>query len=245
MSTMKDLYLKLPDVKLATGLQLLLVSIVFLGLATYLKPHEHYAKNESNFENNIPRVINGWVEVEQSTPQVSVVSDEKSLINQLYDDTLMRTYADKDGNQVMVALAYAKEQRQDVKIHQPDICYPAQGYQMRKTDIVSFDQLKTTAPVIGKRQLYYGQNHFEAVSYWIRVGDRTMTSGLQMRLKIIADGLFNRRLDDGILVRVSSVIPDESKAALAYELQEKFLTEFVGSVENNFPGLLIPNQLKP
>jgi len=238
---MKDLYLKLPDVKLATGLQLLLVSIVFLGVASFLKPHEHYAKSESNFEKSIPRVINGWVEVQQSTPQVSVVSDEKSLINQLYDDTLMRTYADKDGNQVMVALAYAKEQRQDVKIHQPDICYPAQGYQMQKTDIVSFDQIKTTAPVIGKRQLYYGQNHFEAVSYWIRVGDRTMTSGLQMRLKIIADGLFKRRLDDGILVRVSSVLADDSKTKEAYELHEKFLGEFSSVVEEQSPGLLLPN----
>jgi len=228
-------------VKLATGLQLLLVSIVFLGVASFLKPHEHYAKSESNFEKNIPRVINGWVEVQQSTPQVSVVSDEKSLINQLYDDTLMRTYADKDGNQVMVALAYAKEQRQDVKIHQPDICYPAQGYQMQKTDIVSFDQIKTTAPVIGKRQLYYGQNHFEAVSYWIRVGDRTMTSGLQMRLKIIADGLFKRRLDDGILVRVSSVLADDSKTKEAYELHEKFLGEFSSVVEEQSPGLLLPN----
>lgn len=238
---MKDLYFKLPDVKLATGLQLLLVSIVFLGLATFLKPHEHYAKNESNFEKNIPRVINGWVEIQQSTPQVSVVSDEKSLVNQLYDDTLMRTYADKDGNQVMVALAYAKEQRQDVKIHQPDICYPAQGYQMQKTETVSFDILPRKIPIIGKRQLYFGQNHLEAVSYWIRVGDRTMTSGLQMRLKIIEDGLFKRRLDDGILVRISSTIADETKSSSAYEIHEKFLSEFANIIEKQSPGLLLPN----
>jgi len=243
---MKDLYLKLPSVKLATGLQLLLLSIVFLGLATILKPHEHYAKSESNFEKNIPRVINGWVEVQQSAPQVSMVSDEKSLVNQLYDDTLMRTYADQDGNQVMVALAYAKEQRQDVKIHQPDICYPAQGYQMQKTEIFAFDavQRSGSAPVVGKRQLYYGQNHLEAVSYWIRVGDSTLTSGLQMRLKIIEDGLLKRRLDDGILVRVSSVISDESKQAEAFALQEKFLKEFVETVEHDMPGLLVPNSLK-
>lgn len=238
---MKDLYLKLPHVKLSTGLQLLLVSIMFLGLATALKPRAHYAKNESNFEQTIPRVINGWVEVQQSTPQVSMVSDEKSLVNQLYDDTLMRTYADAEGHQVMVALAYAREQRQDVKMHQPDICYPAQGYQLQKTQTVTFETLNSTAPVIGKRQLYYGQNHLEAVSYWIRVGDRTMTSGVQMRLKIIEDGLLKGRLDDGILVRVSTLIPDESKAKDAYELHEKFLSEFASVVEVNAPGLLLPN----
>lgn len=238
---MKDLYLKLPHVKLATGLQLLLVSVIFLGLATTLKPRAHYAKSESHFEQTIPAVINGWVEVQQSTPQVSMVSDEKSLVNQLYDDTLMRTYADAEGHQVMVALAYAREQRQDVKIHQPDICYPAQGYQLQKTQTVTFETLKSTAPVIGKRQLYFGQNHLEAVSYWIRVGDRTMTSGVQMRLKIIQDGLLKGRLDDGILVRVSSVIPDESKAKDAYKLHEKFLSEFASVVEVNAPGLLLPN----
>jgi EpsI family protein len=219
--------------------------VIFFGLGNSLKPQLHYATMHDRFEETIPRSFGDWMEVQQSRPQVSVVSDERSLVNELYDDTLMRTYVDKSGHQIMVALAYASEQRQDVKIHQPDICYPAQGYQMQRTETVSFDRLQRTAPVIGKRQLYYGQNHLEAVSYWIRVGDRTMTSGLQMRFKIIVDGLLKNRLDDGILVRVSSAIPDESKAAEAYLLQEKFLTEFVANVENSFPGLLIPNHLKP
>lgn len=240
----KDLTQKLPAITLKTGLSLLITSVACLGLALSLKPSLHYASIEKRFEQTIPRIFGDWIEIQQSTPQVSVVSDERSLVDQLYDDTLMRTYVDKEGHQIMVALAYAKEQRQDVKIHQPDICYPAQGYQMRKTETVSFDTLQRTSPVIGKRQLYYGQNHLEAVSYWIRVGDATLTSGLQMRFKIIKDGLMERRLDDGILVRVSSVIPDESKAVEAYQLQEKFLAELVENVEHNFPGLLVPNQLK-
>lgn len=237
---MKDLYLKLPPVKLISSLQLLFISIVFFALATFLKPHQHYAKTESNFEESVPRVINEWVEVQQSAPQVSMVSDEKSLINQLYDDTLMRTYANQSGQQIMVALAYAKEQRQDVKVHQPDICYPAQGYQIRSSVEKEFSGLSKNAQVIGKQQLYYGQNHLEAVSYFIRVGDRTMTSGLQMRSKIIEDGLLKRRLDDGILVRVSSVIIDDSKAKETYALQERFIKEFVEAVEHKSPGLLVP-----
>lgn len=239
-----DVLLKLPEIKAKLAIPLLVLSILLLVVATILKPHEHYAQTDSNFERTIPSVIGDWVEIQQSTPQVSMVSDERSLINQLYDDTLMRSYADKSGNQVMVALAYAKEQRQDVKIHQPDVCYPAQGYQMQKTETVSFDALQRSAPVIGKRQLYYGQNHLEAVSYWIRVGDSTLTSGLQMRWKIIKDGLLADRLDDGILVRVSSVIPDESKQSDAYALQERFLKAFVDAVEQQTPGLLVPNQIK-
>jgi len=241
---MKDLFLKLPNINLKIGVAMLVMSVIFLILGTSLKPHLHYVATDSRFEQTIPRIVGEWMEIQQSTPQVSVVSDERSMIDELYDDTLMRTYVDKDGHQIMVALAYAKEQRQDVKIHQPDVCYPAQGYQMQKTETISFDALQRSAPVIGKRQLYYGQNHLEAVSYWIRVGDSTLTSGLQMRLKIIKDGLLEGRLDDGILVRVSSVIPDESKQSEAYALQEAFLKEFVDTIEQQTPGLLVPNQIK-
>ncbi len=242
---MKDLFLKLPSIQIKTGVQLLVISIVVFALASALKPRLHYADTSNRFDDTIPRVFGQWVEVKQSTPQVSVVSDERSLIDELYDDTLMRTYVDKEGHQIMVALAYAKEQRQDVKIHQPDVCYPAQGYQMKKTETVTFTSLNGNGPpVIGKRQLYFGQNHLEAVSYWIRVGDSTLTSGLQMRIKIIKDGLFKRRLDDGILVRVSSVISDEGKQSEAYALQEAFLKEFVDAVEKQSPGLLIPTHMK-
>lgn len=237
---MKDLLLKLPALKLSTALKVLLLSAVFLALAIALKPHKHYAAVASDFGHNIPHVIGEWTEVEQSTPQVSMVSDERSLINQLYDDTLMRSYADKQGNLIMVALAYAKEQRQDVKVHQPDICYPAQGYQMLSSQEKRFDGLSSLAPVIGKQQLYIGQNHKEAVSYWIRVGDSTLTSGLQMRMKIIKDGLLKGRLDDGILVRVSNIVTDESKIAQAYALHEKFLKAFVKEVESKHPKLLVP-----
>lgn len=238
---MKDIYLKLPSISLITGLKFLVVSLVCLLLAMSLKPDTHYAQRPSNFEQTIPRVVGSWVEVQQAKPQVNVVSDEKTLINQLYDDTLMRTYADAEGHQVMVALAYAKEQRQDVKIHQPDVCYPAQGYQLIHSKLKQFTNLGSRDSVFGKQQLYYGQNHYEAVSYWIRVGDRSMTSGLQMRLKIIQDGLLKRRLDDGILVRVSMFVADEAQVKQAYAIQEKFLADFVVAVEQQSPGLLLPN----
>lgn len=237
---MKDLYLKLPPISLLTGGKFLVISIACLLLAISLKPDKHYAQRSSNFEQTIPRVVGSWVEIQQPTPQVNVVSDEKTLINQLYDDTLMRTYADAEGHHVMVALAYAKEQRQDVKIHQPDVCYPAQGYQMLYSRNKIFDGLSSQSPIQGRQQLYSGQGHLEAVSYWIRVGDETLTSGLQMRIKIIKDGLLYRRLDDGILVRVSSQVNNKNEIEQAYKLQELFLKEFVDTVNLPTRKLLAP-----
>lgn len=240
MKALKDLFLKLPMVNIATGLKLLALSALALLVASALKPHQYYASVTAPFEKAIPKSFAGWMEVPQSMPQVRMVSDERSLESQLYDDMLMRTYTDKQGHQVMLALAYAHQQRQDVKVHQPDVCYPAQGFQMLKSEVYRFDSLKQETPVIGKRQLYSNQNHLEAVSYWIRVGDRTLTSGLQMRLKIIEDGLLHRRFDDGILVRVSSGARDETELDNIYELHERFLKDLVTELAATEPKLLVP-----
>jgi EpsI family protein len=240
MKVLKDLFLKLPDVKLSLALKMLGLCLLALLVALSLKPHLYYATQPTHFETSIPKSFAGWTEVLQSSPQVRMVSDERSLESQLYDDMLMRTYQDKEGHQVMLALAYAHQQRQDVKVHQPDVCYPAQGYQMQKSQTYSFDLIKSGAEVIGKRQLYAGQSHLEAVSYWIRVGDSTLTSGLQMRLKIIHDGLVYRRYDDEILVRVSSAIADDSALNQVYGLHEKFLKDLVDAMSASEPKLLVP-----
>ncbi|KQT34468.1 exosortase C-terminal domain/associated protein EpsI [Methylophilus sp. Leaf414] len=241
---MKDLFNKLPDVKIKTALILFVTSLIFLAIATSLKPQKHYSSGFDNFENSIPKEFGDWKEAPQLTPQVSLVSDNKSLQNQIYDDVIMRTYVNKDGAKIMLALAYVKEQRQDVKVHQPEICYPAQGFQMLSSKVSVFNMPVSSSPVVGKRQVYSGSSHQEAVSYWIRVADETLLTGIQMRLKIIEDGLFKGRLDDGVLVRVSSITNNESDVSKFYQLHDQFLRELTATVEGKFPGLLVPSASK-
>lgn len=241
---MKDLFSKLPDVKVKTALILFFTSLIFLAIATSLQPNKHYSSGFDNFESSIPKAFGDWKEAPQLTQQVSLVSDNKSLQNQIYDDVIMRTYVNKDGAKIMLALAYVKEQRQDVKVHQPEICYPAQGFQMLSSKISVFNMPVSSSPVVGKRQVYSGASHQEAVSYWIRVADETLLTGIQMRLKIIEDGLFKGRLDDGVLVRVSSITNNESDLSKFYQLHDQFLNELTATVEGKFPGLLVPSASK-
>lgn len=237
---MKDLFNKLPNVKVLPAFFLLLICIISLVAAISMKPKDYYATYPSDLENNIPKEFGEWKLAPQLTPQVSLVSDNNSLQNQIYDDVLMRTYINKEGAKVMLALAYAKEQRQDVKVHQPDICYPAQGYQMLLSRTASFNISANTSPIVGKNQLYTGASHQEAVSYWIRVGDGAFLSGVQMRLKIIKDGLLHQRFDDGMLVRVSSVSQSDRDLDKLFKLHEKFLNDLVSSVTGNNRKLLVP-----
>ncbi|KQT37340.1 MULTISPECIES: exosortase C-terminal domain/associated protein EpsI [unclassified Methylophilus] len=239
---MKDLIHKLPAVKMLPAIVLFVISICVLIIAHGMKPAWNYATYSSDLENNIPQEFKDWKLVPQLTQQVSLVSDN-NMQNQIYDDVLMRTYVNKEGEKVMLALAYAKEQRQDVKIHQPDICYPAQGYQMLKSTLASFAISANASPIVGKNQVYTSSSHLEAVSYWVRVGDGTFLSGLQMRLKIIEDGLFKQRFDDGILVRVSSIAQNDSETEKLFKLHERFLNDLTASVTGNNRKLLVPHAI--
>ncbi len=56
-------------------------------------------------------------------------ADEPNM-DRPYDDVLMRAYGNSQGDIVLLAVAYGRNQRQEVKIHRPDVCYTAQGFQL-------------------------------------------------------------------------------------------------------------------
>jgi EpsI family protein len=137
----------------------------------------------------------------------------------------MRTYVNQKGDQVMLALAYATEQKQDIKIHRPEVCYVAQGYQLldMKTNTINPNQ---STDIPAQRLLLRNQNRSEAVTYWIRIGDEYPIGGIAQRMKILRDGL-KGKVVDGILVRASTVLGDESESSPAYGQHEKFLADLL------------------
>ncbi|MFX5562593.1 exosortase C-terminal domain/associated protein EpsI, partial [Acinetobacter baumannii] len=78
----------------------------------------------------IPTQFGQWKEVPSPFLHVNVGLEDGTdrSTDQPYDDVLGRTYVNSQGQMVMLALAYAKEQTQDVKIHLPEVCYVAQGF---------------------------------------------------------------------------------------------------------------------
>ena len=179
----------------------------------------------------IPTKFKKWKEISSPFTQVGLTTDKNSLVNQLYDGVLMRTYVNDKGDQVMLALAYAREQKQDIKIHRPEVCYVAQGFEMLKktTSNISMQQSQITKPVAMNRLLVHNQNRSEAVSYWIRIGDAYPGDGMAARMKILREGLHGKVLD-GILVRASTVLESESDSGAAYQNQEEFLKDLLNSL---------------
>ena len=217
---------------------LLVAAILVLAalFAVKLTPTMHAVSTTPDLDKIIPAKFGEWVQIADPFTQVGLTTGGNDLASQLYDKIVMRTYANKNGDRVMLAIAYAREQKQDIKIHRPEVCYVAQGFQLlSKTNNTM--NVSTAKPIKALRLLVSNQNRYETVSYWVRIGDDYPASGMSARLKILRDGLKGKVLD-GVLVRVSTAISDPAAAEAAYKKQEAFLVELVDFTKAKIPHVL-------
>jgi exosortase B len=221
------------------ALAMLAAMLVSIAAARMLTPTVAQAKALATLTSTVPAQFGDWTEIPSPYTQagLSTTEDGRPSLEQPYDDVLMRTYVNREGVQVMLALAYAKEQRQDVKLHLPEICYPAQGYKVLGLTPAPLPVLAGGAAVAGKHMLASGNNRTEAVSYWVRIGDAYPHGGLAMRMQILRDGL-KGHVADGILVRASTVIAPGADTTNAYRMQDAFLAQLVAATRTGGPALV-------
>lgn len=189
---------------------------------------------------SVPAQFGDWSVMPGTTSQaeLAIASDGSKTQDQPYDDVLMRTYVNRAGDQVMLAIAYTREQRQDVKLHLPEVCYPAQGYQVLALEPASLSVSAAGATLPGKHMLASGNGRTEAVTYWTRIGDAYPQGGLAMRMQIFRDGLHGKT-SDGVLVRSSMLVRSSANAAQAYAVQDGFLRQLVASSNAHGKALVV------
>lgn len=218
----------------------LIVAVLLILTALFavkLAPTKHAVDTTPNLDAIIPEEFGGWKKIADPFTQVGLTTGGNDLASQLYDKIVMRTYANKSGDRVMLAIAYAREQKQDIKIHRPEVCYVAQGFQLfskTNNNII----VPAAKPIHAQRLLVSNQNRYETVSYWVRIGDDYPANGMSARWKILSDGLKGKVLD-GVLVRVSTAISDQAGAESAYERQEDFLKTLLETLSSNQKSILI------
>ncbi len=228
-----------PQITQRTSLLVALILILAAVFSVKLTPSTHAVETTPDLDTIIPVEFGDWKQIADPFTQVGLTTGGNDLASQLYDKIVMRTYANKNGDRVMLAIAYAREQKQDIKIHRPEVCYVAQGFQLisKTSNTINLGFAK---PAKAQRLLVSNQTRYETVSYWIRIGDDYPTSGMSARLKILRDGLKGKVLD-GVLVRVSTAISDQAGAADAYQQQEDFLKNLLATLPNNQKSILIAN----
>jgi EpsI family protein len=180
----------------------------------------------------IPERFGEWTAEPQPVAQVLLVPDAlenpAAAQDASYDDVLMRTYRRVDGTRIMAAFAYGRRQTQEVKIHRPELCYYAQGFEVRSLGLR--DVRLSTAVSIGVPTLVtQNRARTEIVTYWIRLGDQLASSAWDMRAQIFRDGL-SGRVPDGLLVRASSLAASHADVGRELAHQESFLRDLYASV---------------
>lgn len=222
---------------LPLGTSLLLFALMALAAAAALwltprLPEAGSAAALPRLDEAVPAQFGDWrlVPTLQDQVDLAIDADGARAIGQPYDRTLLRTYQNAQGEQIMLALAYARLQSQEIKVHRPEVCYAAVGYEvlaLRSAPIAL--GLQSGAPVAGRRMLARDVHQTEAVSYWIRIGDIYSQDGWRTRWHLLTEGL-QGRVRDGALVRASRVIADPAEAEAAHAQVEAFLAEMMAAM---------------
>lgn len=199
----------------------------------FLQPEQIAADSQPVLAQSIPSSFGDWREVSPVAEQVDPARNaDEANMDRPYDDVLMRAYGNSRGDVVLLTLAYGRNQRQEVKIHRPDVCYTAQGFQLVSRSSVAFPVtgLSGGRQVQGMRMLVSAPGRTEAVSYWIRIGDVFTDNAWSIRYHIFEQGISGRAVD-GMLVRASQIVSGPNAApAERYRLQERFLADLVRSL---------------
>ncbi|MFZ5595220.1 MAG: exosortase-associated protein EpsI, B-type [Pseudomonadota bacterium] len=175
----------------------------------------------------IPLQFGEWKE-EKNLASVVVNPQMEATIKRIYAQTLSRTYVNSDGERIMLSIAYGNDQRDAVQLHYPEVCYPAQGFQ-----VISNRQgvLVTSQGTIPVRRLEtnFSNKRFEPVTYWTTVGDEAVTGGISKKIAEMRYGL-KGEIPDGLLFRISSINTDTQAA---FALQDSFTKALLNELQSD------------
>ena len=206
---------------------LLVLMLAASGLALALRPiHKTASQGPAiNLQAMVPQAFGEWREEPQNTIQM-VDPQQKEMIDRLYKQTLSRTYSNASGYRVMLSIAYGEDQRDAVQLHYPEICYPAQGFQIASNHKGELSLPGGTIPV-RRLETYLGLQRKEPVTYWTMLGDEAVLGGIDKKVAEMRYGL-KRQIPDGMLFRVSSIDPDSMRA---FELHQRFVSDLLGTLK--------------
>lgn len=203
----------------------LLILLVAAAAGTLLRPTDALAERlpELRLEKTFPESFSGWQAM--AAPLAVVNPQQQATLDEIYAETLNRVYVNANrSSAMMLSIAYGRDQSDSKAVHYPEVCYPAQGFQIlsmrRDTAAIGPRSL----PV--KRLVATNGPRIEYITYWVMVGDRPTATGWQHKSAQISYGM-QGVIPDGMLIRVSSIGGQEEDA---YRAHDAFLSQLVEAI---------------
>ena len=181
------------------------------------------SENQINLETLIPRDFNGW-KIDASATNFVVNPQVAGEINKIYTQTLSRTYVNKQGERVMLSIAYGNDQRTDLQVHRPEVCYRSSGFRVSTITKTFADTDIGRIPVMHLVANLGNRN--EPITYWIRMGDTVTRGWFEQKAATLSYELTGK-VPDGLLFRVSNISSDEQES---YRIQNAFVTSLLQAV---------------
>ncbi|WP_310389596.1 exosortase-associated protein EpsI, B-type [Roseateles sp.] len=208
------------------GLALAILVSLAATLGPMAKPSIHLAEQQQklDLEKVFPAVIGAW-KLDTNLPVGIISPDVEAMLKKLYAQTLSRTYIGPDGSRIMLSVAYGGDQSDATRSHRPDVCYPAQGFQINSASSGVVAVQTGELPV--RRMVAQLGSRVEPVTFWFTVGEYTAVSGQDQKIMQLKYGL-RGIVPDGMLVRVSSIGKDD---AAEFKLQAQFIADMKQSMD--------------
>lgn len=199
---------------------LLSVLLASAGLAHFGRPQaspEANARALVPLESLFPQQVGEWQPDPVAVGFVRPAFEQAKRF-QMYDQVLERVYVNPEGARIMLSVAYGRQQSVGLQVHRPEVCYKAGGFEVGAVQAGQIDLPGHALPVT--RLVATMPERHEPITYWRLLGDQTVTDEVKFKLDQISAGLRGRGIDDGLLVRVSSLGAD---AEAAWRLQAAFV----------------------
>lgn len=206
-----------------------LALLLMLGaaLTAYALIPRHFVADDKppvKLEALVPASFGEWRE-DPAWAHLLVDPTVQEKLNVLYTQTLNRAYVGKNGERVMLSIAYGRNQNtESTAAHRPEFCYTAQGWVVTRIGQAKVKLDKHSIDVVHLDAR--AGNLMQPISYWVTLNDEASIPGFQRKLKQLKFGL-QGMIVDGMLVRVSTQrgAQDTSGLEADFALQDRFLRD--------------------
>jgi len=175
-----------------------------------------------DLERLFPTRFGEWQTDPVATPFVRSAAEK--TYGRSYEQVLERTFVNDHGQRVMLSVAYGRDQSSGLELHLPENCYRSGGFAVRgrhlahaRTEGQNLQITRLVADLPGRP---------EPVTYWTVLGGELAADANTFGLRNLTHAV-RREVVDGLLVRVSSIDPDDARA---FALHAAFISDLVRAI---------------
>lgn len=179
---------------------LLVFALVLSAVAT---PHRQLSETRPviRLDAAVPKQFDDW-RLDPTVVPLPPSPDQESLLREIYDEVLSRTYINSHGDRMMLSITYGSRQTQQLRAHRQEVCYRAQGFVVK--DLQHLDLRVAGGMLPATRMVAQRDNRTEPVTYWFTTGDTVVLSYWDREWAQFRYAL-SGYVPDGYLVRISNL----------------------------------------